>query len=72
MSRRLLVAGFALVALLVLVPAALAHPLGNFSISQFSGIEVGTKLVRVHYVVDMAEIPTLQQLGSEGASDDRA
>lgn len=72
MKRRLLMIGFVLVTLLVLGPSAFAHPLGNFSINQFSGIEVGTEVVRVHYVVDMAEIPTLQQLGSEDASGERA
>lgn len=40
-----------------------AHPLGNFTINQFSGIEVTRGDVTVHYVVDMAEIPTLQELG---------
>jgi len=43
-------------------PAA-AHPLGNFTINQFSGIEVTRNEVTVHYVVDMAEIPTIQELG---------
>jgi len=42
---------------------ASAHPLGNFTINQFSGIEVGRNEVTVHYVVDMAEIPTIQELG---------
>ena len=42
---------------------ASAHPLGNFTINQFSGIEVGRDEVTVHYVVDMAEIPTIQELG---------
>ncbi|MGH2735153.1 MAG: nickel/cobalt transporter [Actinomycetota bacterium] len=65
MRRRLSIFGLALVGILVLGPAAFAHPLGNFSINQFGGIEVGTETVRVHYVVDMAEIPTLQQLGSD-------
>ena len=42
---------------------ASAHPLGNFTINQFSGIEVGLNDVTVHYVVDLAEIPTIQELG---------
>jgi ABC-type nickel/cobalt efflux system permease component RcnA len=46
-------------------PPASAHPLGNFTISRFSGIEVGRDEVTVHYVVDMAEIPTIQELGIE-------
>ena len=40
---------------------ALAHPLGNFSINRFSGIEVGRDEVSIHYVVDMAEVPTFQR-----------
>ena len=40
-----------------------AHPLGNFTINQYSGIEVATGEIIVHYVIDMAEIPTIQELG---------
>lgn len=40
-----------------------AHPLGNFTINQYSGIEIATDEIVVHYVVDMAEIPTIQELG---------
>ncbi|MDQ3653053.1 MAG: hypothetical protein M3458_22800 [Acidobacteriota bacterium] len=39
-----------------------AHPLGNFSINTFTRIEPNMERVRVHYIVDMAEIPTFQQL----------
>lgn len=41
---------------------AQAHPLGNFTINRFSEIRAGLEHVTVHYVVDMAEIPTFQQL----------
>lgn len=44
------------------VPQAWAHPLGNFTINHFARLEVGGDRVRVHYVVDMAEIPTFQEL----------
>lgn len=37
-----------------------AHPLGNFSVNQFSRIEVSTTDIRVHQVLDFAEIPTFQ------------
>jgi len=43
--------------------AASAHPLGNFTINRYSGLEVATDEIVVHYVVDMAEIPTIQELG---------
>lgn len=43
------------------VPAP-AHPLGNFTVNHFARLEVGPARVRVHYVVDMAEIPTYQEV----------
>ena len=39
---------------------AAAHPLGNFTINRFSRIEVSGPRLYVHYVLDMAEIPTYQ------------
>jgi nickel/cobalt exporter len=39
---------------------AAAHPLGNFTVNRFSRIEVGAGHVYVRYVLDLAEIPTLQ------------
>ena len=42
--------------------SARAHPLGNFTVNHFARLEVGTTRVRVHFVVDMAEIPTYQEL----------
>src|SRR5260221_459057 len=38
-----------------------AHPLGNFSINQYSRIEVGASEVRIRQILDMAEIPTFQE-----------
>jgi nickel/cobalt exporter len=40
------------------IPAA-AHPLGNFSVNQYSRIEVGTAEARLVYVLDLAELPTV-------------
>jgi ABC-type nickel/cobalt efflux system permease component RcnA len=60
--RALLVAGVAALALAAGVPAATAHPLGNFTVNQYSGIEVAPGDVSVRFVLDMAEIPTLQEL----------
>ena len=61
-------------ALLVLVvissvPAG-AHPLGNFSINHFARLDIGATRVRVHFVVDMAEIPTFQESLSLDADGD--
>ena len=41
---------------------ACAHPLGNFSTNHFTRIEVGADQIRLRYVIDMAEIPTFQEL----------
>ena len=57
--KRLLVA-FAAVAALALPATASAHPLGNFTVNRFSRIEVAGPRVYVHYVLDLAEIPTFQ------------
>jgi nickel/cobalt exporter len=60
--RILAVTAMSLIALVVLAPAAGAHPLGNFTVNRYSGIEIVTGEVRVRYVLDMAEIPTFQEL----------
>ena len=40
---------------------AVAHPLGNFSINQFSSIEIAHNEISVRQILDMAEIPTFQE-----------
>jgi nickel/cobalt transporter (NicO) family protein len=45
----------------VLAPAASAHPLGNFSVNRYSGIEVSGNRIYIHYVLDLAEIPAYQE-----------
>jgi nickel/cobalt exporter len=47
------------------VPAA-AHPLGNFSISHYSGITIDARTVAVRYALDLAEIPTFQEIQETG------
>jgi len=47
-------------------PAAFAHPMGNFSISHYSGIRVERGFVQIHYYIDMAEIPTFQEVQQTG------
>jgi nickel/cobalt transporter (NicO) family protein len=59
--KRLLVAGaIACGLLLTTAPAVSAHPLGNFTINQYSGLRIGSDAVLIDIVVDMAEIPTFQ------------
>ncbi len=43
-------------------PAAQAHPLGNFSVNRYARIELTGGTAQIHYVVDMAEIPTFLEL----------
>jgi nickel/cobalt transporter (NicO) family protein len=46
---------------LVAAPAALAHPLGNFTTNRYSELDVSGDRVYVLYVLDLAEIPTFQE-----------
>ena len=65
MRRRVvigLVAGAAL--MLATAGTASAHPLGNFTVNHYAGIELAGDRVYVRYVLDLAEIPTFQ-LGEE-------
>jgi ABC-type nickel/cobalt efflux system permease component RcnA len=39
---------------------ASAHPLGNFTVNHYAGIELAGDRVFVRYVLDLAEIPTFQ------------
>jgi ABC-type nickel/cobalt efflux system permease component RcnA len=59
-------AALAVVVLAVLLAPAIAgaHPLGNFTINHYAGIEVAGSDIYVRYALDVAEIPTYQ-LGSE-------
>ncbi len=66
--RALRVAGAALAAIIAALPllpsgTAYAHPLGNFTINRYARLEVYRDAVQIHYVVDMAEIPTFQLIG---------
>ena len=58
--KRIVVSLTALAAL-TLPAVALAHPLGNFTINHSSSVVVSGDKLYVHYVLDMAEIPTLQR-----------
>jgi nickel/cobalt exporter len=51
----------ALAAVLLLPATASAHPLGNFSVNHQARISVSADRVDVRYILDAAEIPTLQK-----------
>lgn len=49
------------VCLLVCAMSAAAHPLGNFTVNNFSRINLETDQIRLRCVLDMAEISTFQE-----------
>src|SRR5262245_27239334 len=49
-----------------------AHPLGNFTINHYARIHAAADRVRIRYVVDMAEISTIEELQAAGFSDTRS
>jgi ABC-type nickel/cobalt efflux system permease component RcnA len=51
-------------------PAASAHPLGNFTVNRYSGLDLSPGAARVLYVVDMAEIPTYQEMPNVDTNSD--
>jgi nickel/cobalt exporter len=60
---RLLAPVLAGLALVVLAPAAGAHPLGNFSVNHLTYVSVSSDQVQLRYILDQAEIPTFQERG---------
>jgi ABC-type nickel/cobalt efflux system permease component RcnA len=59
-------AALAALALIFFPAHAVAHPMGNFSISHYTGITVGRGFLELHYLIDMAEIPTFQEMQQSG------
>jgi nickel/cobalt exporter len=52
-----------LLLLLLLMPLHLwAHPMGNFSVNHYTAISLEKTGVRLRYFIDLAEIPTFQEL----------
>ena len=61
MGRRFLRAALFAVLLASAPAIASAHPLGNFTINHYAGIEVARDAIHLDVVIDMAEIPTFQE-----------
>jgi nickel/cobalt transporter (NicO) family protein len=59
--RRALV--LALLLLAVAAPGAGAHPLGNFSINHLTTVKISKERVDLRWVLDQAEIPTVEERG---------
>jgi ABC-type nickel/cobalt efflux system permease component RcnA len=47
---------------LALPTIAWAHPLGNFTINHYAGLNVSREAITIDYVLDMAEIPAFQEI----------
>jgi nickel/cobalt exporter len=63
---RLVMVAIAACAALVTPRTALAHPMGNFSINHYTRIIAGAREVELDYIIDMAEIPTFQEMKERG------
>jgi ABC-type nickel/cobalt efflux system permease component RcnA len=46
----------------VLAPLVAAHPLGNFTINHYAGLQLNRERVDLDFVLDMAEIPAFQEI----------
>lgn len=55
------------VLMLIAASAAVAHPMGNFSVNHYSKLNFRAGGVNLTYVLDLAEIPTFQLLGNSAA-----
>ena len=61
MFRNRLLALCLLLAAMV-APKCFAHPMGNFSVNHYSKISLENDGIKVTYIIDLAEIPTYQEL----------
>jgi nickel/cobalt exporter len=57
-------AGIVLFLFVVIMSCAIsfAHPMGNFSINHYAKIKIGQQSIEIRYLIDMAEIPTFQEI----------
>ena len=46
----------------ILVPNVLAHPLGNFTINHYAGLNISEERITLDFVLDLAEIPAFQEI----------
>jgi ABC-type nickel/cobalt efflux system permease component RcnA len=57
---------------LLLGPRSFAHPMGNFSVNHYSKISLESDGIRISYIIDLAEIPTYQELQQGNVTADVA
>src|SRR5919106_5281728 len=60
--RRSLTIIFTLFICFSFVPSAFAHPLGNFTVNHYAGLQVSPDKITIDYVMDLAEIPAFQEI----------
>ena len=72
MFRRLLCSGLLLAVCVLAGPRSFAHPMGNFSVNHYSKISFGRQGIKVSYIIDLAEIPTYQELQQGNVTADVA
>ena len=58
--------------LLVVAPSGFAHPMGNFSVNHYSKIALERDGIKLTYIIDLAEIPTYQELQQGNVTADVA
>ncbi len=56
---------------LVWMPIADAHPLGNFTINHYAGLQVTSNSMEIDYVLDMAEIPAFGEINQLDTNHNR-
>lgn len=61
-ARKYLAVGAAVMLAIFAGGTAAAHPLGNFSVNHYSLLTVASSSVGLQYILEVAEIPTYQQL----------
>src|ERR1700735_2727073 len=61
-----------LTACLLVMPKSFAHPMGNFSVNHYAKISVENDGIKVSYIIDLAEIPTYQELQQGNVTADVA
>jgi len=66
--RRVVTVLLTLLICFVFVPVAFAHPLGNFTVNQYAGLQISREAVVLDYVLDMAEIPAFQEISTFDAN----
>ena len=62
----MIIKGLIILGMLLAPWVSLAHPLGNFSINHYTSIRVERDAVELRYVLDLAEIPTFQEIQATG------